>query len=97
MLDARRDAAPTSTPALLSKQEMATHLGVSTVTLDRLTREGRIPYTRVGDCRRYDRDQVRAALDAAAQAPATTTEPARVVPTSTLAGVTRISPRKRAG
>lgn len=47
---------------LLTKQGLATALDCSTATIDRLAREGRVPYRLVGDRRRFDLEEVRAAL-----------------------------------
>jgi hypothetical protein len=44
----------TTTAALVTKQHLATLLGCSTATVDRLVREDRIPYFVVGDARRFD-------------------------------------------
>jgi excisionase family DNA binding protein len=57
--------APEPTP-LLSKQQIATALGVSTATIDRLCRERAIPFVTVGDSRRFDLLNVRQALEARA-------------------------------
>ena len=59
---------PATTP-LVDKRGLAHALGISPATVDRLCRDGRIPFLRVGDVRRFDLDQVRAAL-AANSAPA---------------------------
>ena len=57
---------PTAPPAdpLLDKRALAHALGVSTAKVDRLCREGRIPFVRVGEVRRFDLAAVRAALEA---------------------------------
>ncbi len=47
---------------LLSKQELATALGVSPASIDRLCRDGKIPYQLVGEARRFDLEEVRASL-----------------------------------
>jgi excisionase family DNA binding protein len=57
--------APEPAP-LLSKQQLAAALGVSTATIDRLCREGAIPFLPVGDSRRFDLGSVRQALEARA-------------------------------
>jgi excisionase family DNA binding protein len=54
----------TSAPApLLDKRGLAAALGVSPATVDRQTAEGRIPFVRVGDHKRFDLAAVRAALE----------------------------------
>jgi excisionase family DNA binding protein len=56
-----------SAPApLLDKRGLAHALGVSMPTIDRLCREGRVPYVQVGESRRFDLQAVRAALAAPA-------------------------------
>jgi excisionase family DNA binding protein len=55
--------APATGPALLTKQTLAAALSTSTATIDRLVRDGRIPFVRLGDSRRFDLADVRAALD----------------------------------
>jgi excisionase family DNA binding protein len=57
--------APEPAP-LLSKQQIAAALGVSTATVDRLCRERAIPFVTVGDSRRFDLANVRQALEARA-------------------------------
>jgi excisionase family DNA binding protein len=47
---------------LLSKQQLASALGVSTATIDRLCRESAIPFLTVGDSRRFELMAVREAL-----------------------------------
>lgn len=47
---------------LLSKQDLAVQLGVSVATIDRLCREELIPWLVVGDSKRFDLEEVRAAL-----------------------------------
>jgi excisionase family DNA binding protein len=60
----RVQLAPQQTsPGLLSKRTLAQHLECSTATIDRLCREGKLPYRLVGDSRRFDLDEVRAALE----------------------------------
>jgi excisionase family DNA binding protein len=83
--------APASTaPAPLADKRSAAHaLGISSATLDRLVAAGRVPFVRVGDHRRYDLAQVRAAL---ATTPAAPTRPA---PRERLGGVRLLS--RRAG
>ncbi len=51
-----------SAPALVTKQAAAGALGISTGTLDRLVRAGRVPFVKVGDVRRFDLAAVRASL-----------------------------------
>src|SRR5579864_6861004 len=45
-------------------------LGVSTATIDRLCRDGRIPYVHVRDARRFELDAVRSALRTQSRGPA---------------------------
>ncbi len=47
---------------LLDKRALAHALGVSTATVDRLCRQGRMPFVIVGEVRRFDLEVVRAAL-----------------------------------
>ncbi|MGO9834105.1 MAG: hypothetical protein ACLP1X_07820 [Polyangiaceae bacterium] len=62
------DAPPTRpAPLLVDKRALAHALGVSTATVDRMGREGRIPYVHVSDLRLFDIETVRAALRAAAR------------------------------
>jgi excisionase family DNA binding protein len=61
----RRDPHPTAPPSpLLDKRALAHALGVSTATVDRLCRQGRIPFVLVGEVRRFDLEAVRSALAA---------------------------------
>jgi excisionase family DNA binding protein len=60
---------------LLSKSELASELHVSTATVDRLVRAGRLPFARVGDARRFDVDAVRRALEERGGGAPTTSEP----------------------
>lgn len=62
--NATSSAAPNTPSPLADKRSCAHALGVSTATVDRLSRSGRIPFVIVGDVRRYDLAAVRAALDA---------------------------------
>jgi excisionase family DNA binding protein len=58
--------APAPTPGtapLVDKRGCAYALGVSPATIDRLVRDGRIPYRIVGDSRRFDLAAVIAALE----------------------------------
>jgi excisionase family DNA binding protein len=48
---------------LFSKRELAEHLSVSTRTIDRLCREGRLRFRRVGSRKRFSYDDVLAYLD----------------------------------
>ncbi len=64
-----RDAGPAAPSQLVAKQAAASALGISTATLDRLVRAGRVPYVLVGDSRRFDVAVVRAALAVEANAP----------------------------
>lgn len=48
---------------LFSKRELAEHLSVSTRTIDRLCREGRLRFRRVGTRKRFSYDDVLAYLD----------------------------------
>ena len=62
-LAVRRPAALEPPGPLLDKRGIAHALGVSLATIDRLCRDGRIPFLRVGDARRFDLVGVRAALE----------------------------------
>jgi len=58
-------ARPTDLPLpapLIDKREIARALGISTAKVDRLCRDHRIPFVRVGDVRRFDLVAVREAL-----------------------------------
>jgi hypothetical protein len=57
-----RPAAPAS--PLLDKKALAYALGVSTATIDRMCRHGRVPFVLVGEVRRFDLEAVRTALGA---------------------------------
>jgi excisionase family DNA binding protein len=73
---------------LLSKQQLASALGVSTATVDRLCRDQAIPFLTVGDSRRFDLMSVRAALEArAVEQPPAPPQPAPAIPS----GVRRLS------
>jgi excisionase family DNA binding protein len=52
----------TPQPPLVSKQGLAAALSCSAATIDRLVREQKLPYYQVGDSRRFDVAEVRAAL-----------------------------------
>jgi excisionase family DNA binding protein len=91
MLEAESPLAPRlAEPApLLSKQQLAAALGVSTAKVDRLCRDGAIPFLTVGDSRRFDPISVRAALEArAAEQPTPLPQPA---PEAAASGVRRLS------
>ena len=82
-LDASGSPATTTT-ALVTKQALAAQLGISVAGVDRLVRDGRIPFVRVGDVRRFDPVAVRAALEQrepleAARTRATTEAPVRLL------------------
>jgi hypothetical protein len=78
---------------LLSKQQLALALGVSTATIDRLSRERAIPFLIVGDARRFELVSVRQALEArAAEEPAATPKLATEASPS---GVRLLSRRRR--
>jgi excisionase family DNA binding protein len=53
----------TELPMLLSIEEIAEHLGVSTRHIRRLVSERRIPYIKWGHLLRFDPDEVSAWLD----------------------------------
>jgi hypothetical protein len=61
-----RPEAPSTAPPLplLDKRALAHALGVSTASVDRLCRQGRIPFVLVGEVRRFDLEAVRIALRA---------------------------------
>jgi len=78
---------------LLSKQQLATALGVSSATIDRLCRERAIPFLTVGDSRRFDLVSVRLSLEApAVNEPAVTHEQP---PGASPSGVRLLSRRTR--
>ena len=52
----------TPTRALLDRAQMATEINASTQVVDRLKREGAIPFIQFGHFVRFDRDEVLAAL-----------------------------------
>lgn len=56
--------APAVPEPLVSKQVLAARFTISTAKVDRMTREGTIPFVVVGESRRYDVADVRAALEA---------------------------------
>lgn len=69
--------APAEPPRRLKKSELAQHLGVSTVQVDRLDREGQ-PFIRIGDAKRYDLAEVlawHASRTSSKPAPAPAPEP----------------------
>ena len=53
------DGAKPANDALLDRAGAAKYLGVSLPQLDKLCREKALPFHRVGDCKRFDRDEVR--------------------------------------
>ena len=56
-------------PSLLSKKKLASTIGVSVSTIDRLTHEGMPIAAHVGDARRYDLDACRSWLSARGKRP----------------------------
>lgn len=74
-----RATAPTSVAPLLSKQQLAAQLGISPAGVDRLVRDAKIPFVRVGDVKRFDFAAVRSALEVA-QAPASSVDVVREAP-----------------
>ncbi len=94
MLEADAGVAPRAAePApLLSKQQLAAALGVSTATVDRLCREQSIPFLTVGDARRFELVSVRQALEARAadEPPA----PYERAPGASPSGIRMLSRRK---
>ncbi len=96
LLTSAREPSP-AVPALLDKQALAHALDKSTASIDRLVRDGAIPFVRVGDVRRFDLAAVLAALQVV---PATTEkpQPARTrssPPTTGLAGVHLLTRSRR--
>jgi excisionase family DNA binding protein len=87
---ASRPEGPQEAPQrLVDKRSLAQALAVSPATIDRLCRDGRIPFVRVGDVRRFDPLAVRQALgEAKASAPG---EPATRSPLVPLTGVRLLS------
>lgn len=49
-------------PAYLDRGQVAQYLGVSTVTVDRMIRDGRLPVIRIGRRVKFARDAVLAAM-----------------------------------
>jgi excisionase family DNA binding protein len=88
------DPGPAGPAPLLTKQELASALRVSTATVDRLCRDGKIPIVRVGESRRFDLASVRCALEALSvqQPPTPPSQPASEAAT----GV-RLLTRRRSG
>ena len=86
---ADRQPAParTRTP-LLTKQDLAVALAVSSTTIDRLVRDGRIPFVMVAESRRFDLDDVRTALQQACRPSVAKVEPPE-------AGEVRYAKRRR--
>ena len=80
--------------ALLTKKELATTLGVSTATVDRLTREGLRIAAYVGDARRFDLEACRTWLTARGKRP--TKSPPRSTSRSELDEVARSAGLRRA-
>ncbi len=92
MLEGQAQIVPRpSDAALLSKQQLASALAVSTATIDRLCREHTIPFLTVGDSRRFELARVREALEART---AETTKPPRQ-PEANPGGVRVLSRRGR--
>ena len=61
------------TSPLLTREQLATALGICRMTVSRLTKAGRIPFVSVGRRgKRYDREAVVVALSAYLNAPAKT-------------------------
>jgi excisionase family DNA binding protein len=61
----------TQTSPLLTREQLATALGICRMTVSRLTKTGRIPFVSVGRRgKRYDREAVVVALSAYLNAPA---------------------------
>ena len=59
------------TSPLLTREQLATALGICRMTVSRLTKAGRIPFVSVGRRgKRYDREAVVVALSASLTAPA---------------------------
>jgi hypothetical protein len=103
-LDAQADAldvapAPDAPSAqLVPPHACAAALGISIATLNRRVNEGIVPFVQIGDARRYDVAEVRAAL---AAAPSSTSTPRQLPPaasdsgpelvTASPAGVRRVS------
>jgi excisionase family DNA binding protein len=84
LVRARIDGERTTAPApLVSKQALAAQLGISIAGVDRLVRDAKIPFVRVGEVRRFDPVAVRAALEATRDLPsrveATSDAPVRLL------------------
>lgn len=65
--ESRPNTAPPS--PMLTKRALATALDVSTATIDRMVEDGRIPFFVVGESKRFDLAEVRAAIRAPAPEP----------------------------
>jgi hypothetical protein len=68
-LQTQAPVAPKTVIPLINKKDLAHALGVSIASVDRLSRDGRIPWVPVGDVRRFDLEAVRQALRAQAPGP----------------------------
>jgi excisionase family DNA binding protein len=79
-LKAYQGSSPVAPTPLLDKKALSHALGVSLASVDRLCRDGRIPFVSVGDVRRFDFAAVLAALDGGGPATPPTTKPARTMP-----------------
>jgi excisionase family DNA binding protein len=80
---------------LLDKRGLAHTLAVSTATVDRLCREGRVPYVVVGDSRRFDLEAVRDALANSTASPAPTSPPSATPPPAARPHTVRLLSRSR--
>jgi excisionase family DNA binding protein len=81
---------PALTP-LLDKRELAHALRISTAKVDRLCRDGRIPFVAVGDVRRFDLSAVLAALPQQRRTPDGPTVAPLVMRKQVLTGVRLLS------
>jgi excisionase family DNA binding protein len=80
---------------LLDKRELAHALRVSVAKVDRLSRDGRIPFVIVGDVRRFDLTAVLAALPQQGQPTDERVRPASPARKQVLAGVRLLSRESR--
>jgi excisionase family DNA binding protein len=85
---------PAPSGSLIDKRSLAHALGVSPATVDRLCRDGRVPFVRVGDVRRFDLAAVRTALGETS-ATKSSAPPTSALRQAGVAGVRLLSRRPR--
>jgi hypothetical protein len=81
-LQTQAPVAPKTVIPLINKKDLAHALSVSIASVDRLSRDGRIPWVPVGDVRRFDLEAVRQALRAQAPGPVKAEDPPPPSPAS---------------